>query len=120
MKSFVIVAALTVGSVIAGPAFAHARLERALPRVGSTLKAVPTEVSLWLTEPLEPAFSTIEVLDEKGTRVDKDGARVDPENHKKLTINLSQLGLGTYKVVWHVVSVDTHATEGDFKFTVAP
>ncbi len=27
---------------------------------------------------------------------------------------------GTYKVIWRVLSVDTHTTEGDFKLTVAP
>jgi methionine-rich copper-binding protein CopC len=25
---------------------------------------------------------------------------------------------GTYKASWHVLSVDTHTTEGDFSFTV--
>jgi methionine-rich copper-binding protein CopC len=120
MKCFVIAAGLTVGLMIAGPAIAHAVLERALPRVGSTVKAAPTQVSLWLTEPLEPAFSTIEVVDERGKRVDKDGTRVDLDNRKKLTIDLAPLGPGTYKVAWRAVSVDTHRTEGDFKFSVAP
>jgi hypothetical protein len=27
---------------------------------------------------------------------------------------------GAYRVHWHVVSVDTHMTEGDFSFTVKP
>jgi copper resistance protein C len=26
---------------------------------------------------------------------------------------------GTYKVTWHVVSVDTHTTEGTFTFRIA-
>jgi methionine-rich copper-binding protein CopC len=120
MKSFVIAAGLMVGALIAGPAIAHAVLERALPRVGSTVKAAPIEVSLWLTESLEPAFSTIEVRDEKGTRLDKNGAHVDPQNGRRLSTDLAPLGPGTYKVVWRAVSVDTHRTEGDFKFTVAP
>jgi len=31
---------------------------------------------------------------------------------------LPPLPAGTYRVKWHVVSVDTHRTQGDFKFTV--
>jgi hypothetical protein len=27
---------------------------------------------------------------------------------------------GVYQVHWHVISVDTHRTEGNFSFTVAP
>jgi len=30
------------------------------------------------------------------------------------------LAPGRYRVKWHVLSVDTHVTEGDFTFTVAP
>jgi copper resistance protein C len=30
------------------------------------------------------------------------------------------LAPGSYKVIWRVLSVDTHVTEGDYKFRVAP
>jgi hypothetical protein len=33
---------------------------------------------------------------------------------------LDALPAGAYRVHWHVVSVDTHMTEGDFSFTVRP
>ena len=37
-----------------------------------------------------------------------------------LLVSLPQLAPGTYKVTWRVLSVDTHVTEGDFTFDVAP
>jgi copper resistance protein C len=35
-------------------------------------------------------------------------------------VDLPRLPPGTYTVVWHVTSVDTHKTEGRFDFTVVP
>ena len=98
------------------PACAHAFLDHAEPRVGSTVAAPPTEATLVFTEPIEPAFSRIEVLDSAGRRVDT-GSPEHPAP-EKLGIKLSGLGPGTYTVHWAVVSVDTHETEGSFKFTV--
>ena len=37
-----------------------------------------------------------------------------------LRVTLAPLAPGTYRVVWRVLSVDTHVTEGDFTFTVVP
>ena len=105
---------------LAGAAGAHAFLERADPRVGSTVKTPPAQVRLWFTEPLEPAFSTVRVLDAAGNQVDKQDVTVDPSKPDLLTVSVPPLGPGTYKVIWRVLSVDSHVTEGDFTFTVAP
>jgi methionine-rich copper-binding protein CopC len=35
-----------------------------------------------------------------------------------LSVQLPKLVPGTYTVSWHVTSVDTHKTEGNFQFTV--
>jgi len=104
----------------ASPAVAHAFLDRASPRVGSTVSPAPSELTLSFTQNLEPAFSSVEVLDEKGAKVDKGDVHVDPNDGSLLRVSLNPLLPGTYKVVWHVVSVDTHSTEGDFTFQVAP
>jgi len=45
---------------------AHAFLDHAEPKVGSTVKGSPTEVKIWFTEELEGAFSKIEVFDAQG------------------------------------------------------
>lgn len=98
---------------------AHAFLDHAQPPVGSTLAKAPTQVRIWFTEALEPAFSSIAVTDAAGHDMGKGKAKVDPSDPKLLVLDLGALPPGAYHVVWHVVSVDTHRTEGDFAFTVS-
>ncbi|HEX9322240.1 MAG TPA: copper resistance protein CopC [Xanthobacteraceae bacterium] len=99
------------------PAYAHAFLDRAEPRVGSSVSSAPRQISLWFTQNLEPAFSGAEVRDSAGARVDQ-GARVDPANRSLMRVSLKPLRPGSYKVHWRVLSVDTHTTEGSFSFQV--
>lgn len=118
MKSALLFALLAT-AVAAAPAWAHAFLKRSEPAVGATVPP-PTQVSIWYTEEVEPAFSRIDVTDAAGRRVDEGGTRLDPANHELLHVAVKKLPPGRYKVTWHVVSVDTHHTQGDFTFTVAP
>ncbi len=99
-------------------AHAHALLDHANPRVGSTVAAAPTELSLWFTQKLEPAFSRVEVHDANGARVDDGRAQVDAADATLLRVALKPLPAGTYEVRWQVLSVDTHTTEGRFRFIV--
>jgi methionine-rich copper-binding protein CopC len=98
-------------------ASAHAFLDHASPSVGSTVAQPPKTITLWFTEKLEPAFSGVEVFDASGGRVDL-SSQVVSSDATVLRAELKPLPPGTYKVVWRVVSVDTHATNGDFTFRV--
>ncbi|HEX3884384.1 MAG TPA: copper homeostasis periplasmic binding protein CopC [Stellaceae bacterium] len=100
-------------------ALAHAFLDHAVPAVGSTVPA-PAELRVFFTEALEPAFSAVTVATEAGQPVQTGAAKVDPGNPNELVLPLPKLAAGTYKASWHVVSVDTHRTEGHFEFTVQP
>ena len=100
-----------------GQAAAHAFLERADPRVGNKVATPPHQVTLWFTEKLETAFSTITVTNAAGQRVDTGKARV---SGNQMSISVRPGGTGTYRVNWHVLSVDTHTTDGDFTFQVGP
>jgi len=88
--------------------------------VGSTVRTAPADVKLWFTERLEPAFSRVEVVNEAGERVDRADGAVDPSNPRLLRTTLVPLAPGRYRVLWRVVSVDSHVTEGDFAFRLAP
>lgn len=117
------VAAVVVAAVLALSAaavYAHAFLERAAPAVGSTVHGAPSEVKLWFTQRLEPAFSTVRVLDAGGAQVDAKDKRVDAGDATLLRVSLPRVPPGKYRVVWRVLSVDTHASEGDYTFEVAP
>jgi copper resistance protein C len=102
------------------PAWAHAFLDRADPPVGGTLAAPPTAVRLSFTEAIEPAFSGIELTTADGRAVPTGRAAVDPADRRAFVLPLPQLPPGRYKVRWHVVSVDTHPTEGDYSFEIRP
>ncbi len=105
----------------AGSAFAHADLASADPAAGATVKTAPTEVSITFTEEVEPKFSTIQVLDAGGKRVDEGAAHTAPDNEKLLSIGLEPLAPGTYKVIWHATAADdSHKTKGSYEFTVKP
>jgi len=99
---------------------AHAMLARAMPPVGSSQNAAPREVVLSFTEDLEPAFCAIEVRSESGAVVSSGKAHVDAKLHTQLKVAIKPLPPGTYKVIWRVLSVDTHRTQGDFTFKVGP
>jgi copper resistance protein C len=101
-------------------AVAHAFLDHTAPIVGSTVRAPPAQVRLWFTQELEPAFSTVRVVDRSNQRVDRGDAKVDPADARILQVSVPTLAPGRYRVVWRVLSVDTHVTEGDFTFDVAP
>jgi methionine-rich copper-binding protein CopC len=94
---------------------AHAFLDHAEPRVGSTVPTAPRELVLSYTQNLEPAFSSVEVSDANGARVDLGKPEIGAST---MRVGLKPLAPGTYRVRWQVLSVDTHTTEGSFTFHV--
>ena len=116
MKSQLFGAILVVG--LSRICAAHAMLDHAEPKVGAEVVAAPAKVRIWYTQELEPAFSVISVFDSSGNEVDKKDSHVDDNDKTELIVSLPAMSTCVYKVSWHVVSVDTHKTQGDFKFTV--
>jgi methionine-rich copper-binding protein CopC len=100
--------------------WAHAFLDHAEPAVGSQVHSSPVQVRIWFTERLEPVLSRIQVFDAANSEVDKRNVHIDGSNPALLEVGLSPLPPGKYRVVWRVVSVDTHVTTGDFTFILAP
>jgi copper resistance protein C len=112
---------LTIAMLLPAPiAWAHAFLAGASPPVGSQMPAAPAALTLRFTEPVEPLFCTIELLNPAGAAVGLAPPRVPADNPQALSVALPKLAPGTYTVVWHVTSVDTHKTEGRFQFTIGP
>jgi len=112
--------AVAIALVLTGPslAWAHAFLDHAEPKAGSAVARAPGELKLWFTQKLEPAFSSVQVQDAAGREMDKKNAHLDVQDRSLLIVSLPQLPAGAYTVIWHAVSVDTHKTQGRFKFTV--
>ena len=115
MKRFAFLLALA-----APAAFGHVYLDRTSPEAASTVRGSPAEVKLWFSHALEPAFSTVQVLDRDGKQVDRKDTRVDQAEAKVLQVTLAPLAPGAYRVVWRVLSADGHVSNGEFGFEVAP
>ena len=121
MRGCLLLAALVCAlAIVPDGALAHAFLDRAEPRVGSTIKTAPAHVRLWFTGALESAYSRVQVLDEAGQRVDLGDSALDAERRNMLRVSLPALPPGRYKVLWRVLAIDSHVTEGDFTFRVIP
>ena len=103
-----------------GAAFAHAHLKTAEPPVDGAVTSAPDKIAINLTEGVEPKFSSVEVQDGQGQRVDQGVAHTAPGDGKRLMIDVKPLPAGTYKVIWHATAVDTHKTDGAYQFTVKP
>ena len=102
---------------MASPASAHALLERALPPVGSDITGPPRQIVLTFTEGVEPLFSTIELRGPGGSVVPTSKPQSAADT-RQLAIDLPALPGGEYTVIWHATSVDTHKTEGSYRFTI--
>ena len=96
--------------------FAHTSPVSMVPAADASV-ASPASVVIHFSGALEPKFSMITVTDGTGHIVNKEQSVVGSDN-KVMTVMLPPLSPGTYTVHWVGVSVDTHRSQGDYKFTV--
>ena len=98
---------------------AHANLIRSEPPANSTLDTSPERITLWFSEPMEAAFSEIQVLNTAGVRVDNKDSAVDANDLTLMSVSLPELPDGTYTVAWRNLStIDGHGLRGSFIFSV--
>lgn len=84
-------------SATAQPAAAHGYLIRAIPEDRAVLERAPARVQYWFSEGLEPAFSSIRVVDQAGVLIASGG--ISPNDDKLLTVRLpNNLPDGVYFV----------------------
>jgi methionine-rich copper-binding protein CopC len=99
-------------------AWAHAYLVKSVPARRASLLSSPSKIQLWFNERLEPRFSKVSVIDEKGTQVDLGDAQVSAEDPKQLSVGIRPLAPGRYVVQFRVLSVDGHIADQSFPFTI--
>ncbi|WP_426153531.1 copper homeostasis periplasmic binding protein CopC [Pseudomonas sp. DC3000-4b1] len=112
----VVAVALTLASQTA---LAHAHLTGQTPAADSTAQS-PTALRLKFSEGVEPAFSKV-TLTLEGEPVTVKNLATAPGDNTELVVTPDKpLAPGRYQVRWRAVSVDTHHSEGQYGFTVAP
>lgn len=112
---------VTVGllAVWAPDTSAHANRLRAIPAPNEELDAAPERVIIWFTEPIEPRFSEISVLNSAGAEMTTGDTVFDVTEPQAMWRVLDQgLEPGTYTVVWRNVStIDGHRVVGSYLFS---
>ncbi len=113
---------LTAFAVALAPAAsAHAVLEATTPSAGETVAtaAQVRQVELRFDEPVSITLGSVKVLAADGTRVDL-GQVSHPggDGHRVAVAVRSSLSVGSYLVVWRVVSADSHPVDGSFTFSI--
>lgn len=110
---------LAAGFVLpAVPALAHAHLVKASPADGAVLTASPSDLRLTFSESVEARFSGVDITGADGRKIAT--GRPGGQGAEMVVPLANPLPPGTYKVNWHVVSVDGHKTAGSFTFEVKP
>jgi methionine-rich copper-binding protein CopC len=105
-------------AIVASSVAAHSLPNRFDPGRDTTVRSAPREVRIRFGGDIEAAFSTIEVKDAAGRRVDKGDARLDERNPRILRVSLHPLEPGVYRVTWQILAIDGHRNEGAYGFTV--
>lgn len=121
MRCALPVLAVVLTGLMAGTAHAHSALVRAEPGPRSTLTESPKLIRLWFNEPVEAAFSKVTLEKSDGKTLPGVGApTIAPDDAKQLIIPLPALVPGSYRVRYHVLSVDGHVVDWGYGFRVVP
>ena len=117
--------AIAAGCLAASAAEAHPRLVAATP-AADAMVAGPATIKLKFNEPVVAQFSGIalQMTDMPGMKMPTPfkvavGASKLATDRTTLSAKLAKpLAKGTYRVLWHAVTADTHRVEGSYNFTV--
>ena len=119
LLAIVLVAACAALLHDAPPASAHALLARADPPINAALRESPAAVTLFMTEPLERDYSSVQVLDSAGQRREIGATEFSDADATRMRVNILRLSPGVYTVVWRTLSqIDGHTWTGSYVFSV--
>ena len=118
MRTLIVIVSLLFAALAATYAQAHAVLVRSTVRSAPhelTLSFTRNELTLSFTQNLVPVFSTVEVFNSVGARVNVRKPRISGNT---MRVAVKSLPPGTYQVRWHALSVNAHTREGSLSFRV--
>ena len=123
---------LFAGPVVAGPALdratgfvavGHSNLVSSSPGAGDVLTAPPTEIRLVFSEPIDPGYTSLDLLDGTGKAILVGAGTADPADPRTLVAPIpagSPLASDSlYTVNWRALSAaDGHTTDGFLTFGI--
>ncbi|MFS2222563.1 copper homeostasis periplasmic binding protein CopC [Pantoea sp. B65] len=119
LKNVIVATSFLAALIVSQQAFAHAHLASATPADKATISESPKMLTLTFTEGVEPKFSGVMLMGADGSMVHTGKFTVDSADNKVVNVPLTApLKTGSYRVDWHVLSVDGHKTKGSYNFTL--
>src|SRR5690349_1577456 len=113
MKPLLVALVAALGVVLAGPAFAgpagsasaQSQLVSSSPGAGDVVDTAPTEIRLVFSEPIEPRYTSLDLLDPVGKTILLQAGSVDPNDAFTLVAQIPPPTLtnGSYTVNWRAV-----------------
>jgi copper resistance protein C len=95
-------------------------LTHAEPGVGLTVTGPVRELRLYFDVSVLADASSVEVRNSAGVAIPTTRPVSDPSNQQMVIVRLGRgLSPGTYKVSWHVVSIDQVPASGAYRFMVS-
>jgi methionine-rich copper-binding protein CopC len=119
------IAAAGSAAVLASAAQAFARMGGALldhgePGVGLTVTGPVRELRLYFNQSVLVAASNVQVRNSAGVAIPTTRPVGDPSSEQIVIVRFGRvLPPGTYRVSWHVVSIDQVPASGAYRFTVS-
>jgi methionine-rich copper-binding protein CopC len=123
-REFIAAAASVVVGVSASQAsdwlMRGAVLDHAVPGVGLTVSGPVREVRLYFTIGMIAALSSVRIIRSTGATIAASWPVNDPSDQQIVIVRLKRaLPPGTYRVIWHVVTIDQRQASGAYLFTVS-
>lgn len=122
-RSRLLLFGLLLGCFAAAPAPAHAHtsLRETTPADSARLGAVPSEIRLRFSGPVELTFTSVAVIGPDGRAVVLERPRHPGDSAAVVVTRLGPLAApGTYTVRWRTAAPDGHPLSGTFVFVVEP
>jgi hypothetical protein len=113
-----LVALVLASALVPAAGEPHAALVKSSPAARAVLARSPARTELWFSERLEPAYSSLSVVDGADVAVDGKDVVVGPDDPRRLSVSLPALPPGRYTVRFRVLSVDGHLVQSTFPFTI--
>ena len=88
-------------------------------RPGS-FEGVGTKGLPWLQKAKQLTGLPVAVEVATGKQVDRKDKSLPDSDRSRMSVSVIPLPPGKYRVLWRALSADTHVTEGDFTFELAP
>ncbi|OJU89142.1 MAG: copper resistance protein CopC [Acinetobacter sp. 38-8] len=101
--------------VTASSAFAHVKLESAIPAINASVASQPKNITLNFGE--EVMLMNVKLLDAQRKDIPLN-YKITHDMKKSFDVAASKLKKGKYTVVWTTMGADGHNMNGEYNFTI--